>query len=688
MTDDTADELTEFVAEIAKEYIPAPWGGVASILVTRYGKKPIQYFIPDVVRLDPSDSAGASQADFAVIGMGRCGSHVAVALDRMVSIEPQPQEGSAKAGISNSALSSLLTAFRDPKGERALEFKPVMLVGDTDETTFQDVKGLTTSEGQITAQDQPGFLTLSYEPLATDGVGHNPIVSQFFTRALLICPDSQGSETYGWESAKSFLLNVTSGHNPKNGEGKRPPRLAFYVFSSGGGTGCGAAAEILKAQQYSALSSEGNSITYYCAVAVLPEAEENERKRILNSGRFLVQYLADQYIQLEADSDYHNVPKYLGGLGVTNDTPNAKNGAIGEQKATSFRSWNSVLFVSNEIMNPAAQDGSLQESIEHSNQYIAQQLFNLAGPQISAGRLSSTYTTGLSSKNFEAIRLDSMDLLSSLRGPCACCFAAAELKEATKDSGEPLEWIRQLFIRSVSLPQMRSGIGLIEGISVRPTDETTYSELFGNSKRSLEETLQSASEFKFFTQCASIVFSLTAPQQGEIKQSEIDEIMRLLKILFPNLQETRYSVIYGTTENYTLSIYVEGSVVFAPEIIKSVRNYIFMCWPKARKWTAEEFNNWWDKILSQSAPIEESQIFDEMGSVENLGNEYPGLDNLKQIAETSWRNLSSKFDDVEHQKYLKNAVSFEDFLVGAGELTAAIRFYNYFNQRAKKELLD
>lgn len=244
MSDKKAETISNIVAELAKDFVPAPWGGVSSVLISKYGKKPIQYFLPsedEESRVTMSDA----QPDFAVIGMGRCGSHIAVALNKMVSHEASTlyDRGANRSKTVDvlEAMSSWLSILHKESGEQSLGFKPVMLVGDTDETTFSDVKGLTVKlqNDEEGAVQEPSFLTLSYLPLASRGVGHNPIISQYFTRALLILPEMK---SYGWTKAKRFLLSVENNIAGNNtlGEEKTPPRLAFYVFSSGGGTGCGA----------------------------------------------------------------------------------------------------------------------------------------------------------------------------------------------------------------------------------------------------------------------------------------------------------------------------------------------------------------------------------------------------------------------------------------------------------------
>ena len=165
--------------------------------------------------------------------------------------------------------------------------------------------------------------------------------------------------------------------------------------------------------------------------------------------------------------------------------------------------------------------------------------------------------------------------------------------------------------------------------------------------------------------------------------------MSLLGKLFPNLKEARYSAIYGTTDDYTLSIYIEGSVVFAPEIQRGIRNYLYLCWPKARQMGKDSFNSWWEEILQSAPPLATDVITNTLGETEMLEAEYGGLPKAKQEAEKSWNWLVNKVIE-------KNAdpvdgvgqMSFDDLSVKSSEVASALSFLNYFSNRQWLELLD
>ncbi len=260
---EAAKEVAEFIAQVVKDWVPAPWGTVSAVIISRYGKRPIAYFLPSQASEGESEHYQYERPNFAVVGMGHCGVHVAVALHDMVYKETgEALPESSKHIRTPSGLARWARRLFQTSGEKkSLSFKPVMLVGDTDDTTFADVRGLAAPRepGALESEPDASVLTLSYAPLATAGVGNNPIIAQFFTRALLLCPENKIRRgSFGWDDARRFLLAVEPEPRPREHsepKEKIPPRLAFYVFSAAGGTGCGAAAEILKAQQFAIAST-------------------------------------------------------------------------------------------------------------------------------------------------------------------------------------------------------------------------------------------------------------------------------------------------------------------------------------------------------------------------------------------------------------------------------------------------
>jgi len=138
---------------------------------------------------DDSEHASAkSLPPFAIIGLGRCGTHITAHVARMVleSLDRKPNATQSRYALLTKLLSR---DGRDPK----FTIEPLMVVGDLDPSTLDEIRGLISisKEGQL-HEERDGFfrriLKINYDPLSVSGAGHLPIVAQFMTRCLLALP--------------------------------------------------------------------------------------------------------------------------------------------------------------------------------------------------------------------------------------------------------------------------------------------------------------------------------------------------------------------------------------------------------------------------------------------------------------------------------------------------------------------
>jgi hypothetical protein len=180
VSEDVAESVLEKAAEIAGEAYLGPVGGAAASIavqiVSRHGKRLITYWVNRNSQevMNSLSTLGAEQGKplppFAVIGLGRCGSHVTAALAHMVAMTSQSgreQEPKKKAPPENI----VGRLFRSKSTFGVLAIEPVMVVGDIDETTFSDVKGfLQESSGELAQR----ILRIDYQPLAVGGAGNVP----------------------------------------------------------------------------------------------------------------------------------------------------------------------------------------------------------------------------------------------------------------------------------------------------------------------------------------------------------------------------------------------------------------------------------------------------------------------------------------------------------------------------------
>jgi hypothetical protein len=447
------------------------YGSEIEGLVSRYGKKVIEYSFRREIQeaqIKPQDDKGVPP--FVVVGLGRCGCHVSAELSEIIAFNEPSTKGKAHSSQRFSWMSSF---FSSKDGEPpALRFEPIVLVGDIDETSFDDVGGLL-QQGGVPRYVQEGFLQLNYSPLAEGGVGHVPIFAEFLTKALLLLPAPQDLQGSSWSNARRFLTTFRAGK-------RNVPRLIFYIFSTGGGTGAGSASEVMSAQSYAKTVGNVEREMYFTGTAILPQDITRDQRTLMNTGRTIIQYLADLNLRLDTAIAYDEAPdcrasSYIK-FAMNADEKEPESGADIDHRIYEkpMMPWNGLAFISNDVMAASSSNPlNLEEVESNANQYIAQQVFNLAAAQFPAaefekgkiGAGGEVSHISMAKKNYQAIRLDPNDLKSSLIGPYAVCFAAAPV-DAVSESTAILD---QMFLRALSLPRTSEIKGkyaarLIEGI--------------------------------------------------------------------------------------------------------------------------------------------------------------------------------------------------------------------------------
>lgn len=575
------------------------YGSEIEGLVSRYGKKVIEYSFRHEIQepqVKPKQDKGVPP--FVVVGLGRCGCHVSAELSEIIAFNEPPAKGKANTHLRLSWMSSF---FRSKDGEPpALRFEPIVLVGDIDETSFDDVGGLL-EQGGVPKYVQEGFLHLNYSPLAEGGVGHVPIFAEFLTKALLLLPAPKDLQECSWSNARKFLTTFRAGK-------RNVPRLVFYIFSTGGGTGAGSASEVMSAQSYAKTVGNIEREMYFTGTAILPQDITRDQRTLMNTGRTIIQYLADLNLRLDTAIAYDEAPdckasSYIE-FTMNADNNDSENDSGIDNKISEKRMmpWNGLAFISNDVMAASSSDPlNLEEVESNANQYIAQQVFNLAAAQFPAaefekgkiGAGGEVSHISMAKKNYQAIRLDPNDLKSSLIGPYAVCFAAAPVDAVSEKSTDILD---QMFLRALSLPRTseikgRYTVRLIEGISVAPQNKQVYKNVLSNIEQDVKgrmakglsrESFEKLREIPFFERAPRLIYSFTAPQKGDIPNSYKERLSDLLNWTFPNLIQSRSAVSWGTTAFYSLSIYVETSVLLVPDIQLAVLNYLRLCWQHRR----------------------------------------------------------------------------------------------------------
>jgi len=664
-------------------------------LVSRYGKPLVSYYLgsdddhtPLPADQDSPDDRGVPP--FVVVGLGRCGCHVSAELAEIMALN---RPGGA-AHRKHTDKSRWMSQFFGQRGETpVLQFEPIMLIGDIDETAFVDVDGLM-REGGVPADMRQDFLKLNYQALAEGGVGHVPVFAEFVTKGLLLLPATEPAEVPLWSTARGLLLNFST-------KRKQIPRLVFYVFSSGGGTGAGSAPEIMRAQSYAKTVTNVDREMYFTGVGILPANISRDQTLLINTGRTLVRYLADLNINLESSAAYDGAPSCAASSFI--EMPDQIRPGVdldendGRITSRPILPWNALALISNDVMETSAnQSQTFDEAESNANQYIAQQIFNLAAAQFPAAEFEKDEDSGpITKKNYQEVRLDPNDLKAGLTGPYAVCFAAAPTDVAADQDTRVVD---EMFLRAISLASQHSvegskGSPLVEGISVSPFHKDEYRTIVESLKSYLDAegqeglTKESLSELRaipFFERCPRIIYSLTSPQKSDIPNSYKERLGELIEWAFPNLIQTRVAISWGTTAFFSLSIFVETSVLLVPDVQLAIVNYLRLCWQQRRS-DLGEFIQTYRRIREQDPPIMDEDIEAWLGHTEDYGVNIPNFDNICAEHNRKWAHYVERHCSDPKRKKVLLTHRVENSLISGSEAAAALRYLNYAYNLAKPE---
>ena len=664
-------------------------------LVSRYGKPLVSYYLgsdadhtsPQADQESPDDRG---VPPFVVVGLGRCGCHVSAELAEIMALN-RPG-GAARRKPTDK--SRWMSQFFGQRGETpVLQFEPIMLIGDIDETAFVDVDGLM-REGGVPEDMRKDFLKLNYQALAEGGVGHVPVFAEFVSKGLLLLPAVERADVPLWSTARGLLLNFST-------KRKQIPRLVFYVFSSGGGTGAGSAPEIMRAQSYAKTVTNVDREMYFTGVSILPANISRDQTLLINTGRTLVRYLADLNINLESRAAYDGAPSCAASSFI--EMPDQMQPGMeldendGRVTSRPILPWNALALISNDVMETSAnQAQTFDEAESNANQYIAQQVFNLAAAQFPAAEFDKDEDSGpITKKNYQEVRLDPNDLKAGLTGPYAVCFAAAPTEVAADQDTRVVD---EMFLRAISLASQHSvegskGSPLIEGISVAPFHKEEYRTIIESLKIYLDAedqqglTFESLSELRaipFFERCPRIIFSLTSPQKSDIPNSYKERLGQLIEWAFPNLIQTRSAISWGTTAFFSLSIFVETSVLLVPDVQLAIVNYLRLCWQQRRS-DLGEFIQTYRRIREQEPPIMDEDIEAWLGQTEDYGVNIPNFDNICAEHNRKWAHYVERHCSDPKRKKVLLTHRVENSLISGAEAAAALRYLNYAYNLAKPQ---
>ncbi|MFZ1426656.1 MAG: hypothetical protein WAS21_07810 [Geminicoccaceae bacterium] len=508
-----------------------------------------------------------------LLGLGRCGSNIAVGVSALVynAQEAQKRQSDQKP-LPQSATSQDQAIFpsegwvrrgfdRISKGFMGnarlstglFLTEPIVFVGDLNKD-IKDHFGASAYKNVI--NDYPRLIILDLETYQKSGAGNHPILGQYLANMILL-KDPAKAYSKGWPLYHSYLIDSIG--LPAN-----PTRLFFHIFSAGGGTGAGMAAEF-GAAQYAAFRQRalerkkpqpngskhdsepmhiGLDNTFSSGIAILPHGTttSNRGSQVIqtNAGRVLVRYLSQLWrARDETGSDISVKPEV---------------------------SFDCLMLISNDIMRFAVENDQdevrdVVKMEELANSYIAQQIFNVLAAQAPTTDYNPEWINFAGIDLVDTIKLDAMDLKNSLAGPVAIAYSETAASIVHSDTGRinTAEMLR----RAISLPSINKSVDAIEGISILPEEAEVYRKRV--SLESGKFDFKSMHEVRLFRRCPSVIVIVSLPVDVKLQFADLEMLKNAIADLFPETIITRYSIIIGTSRNVSLTLLISESGILCFE---------------------------------------------------------------------------------------------------------------------------
>ncbi|MCJ8319343.1 MAG: hypothetical protein MJK12_06900 [Colwellia sp.] len=598
---------------------------------------------------EQSEKKSPSFPSVCLIGLGRCGSNIALDVASLVHSARKYYLNEFNNDIKRTKeleASSIKWIKRSFNLETKKSDKPVFLIeplvmlGDLD----KDIEGRIRFSSQSYDKD---FLTeysklkiMDLSEIHAGGAGNAPILGQYLAK-MILNKSTEDFSNADWKFIHSYLIDSC-------GIKANQSRLYFYIFSAGGGTGSGMASEFGLAQQYSYMSktfdirpekeqnSQNQSFVFEpiftSGICILPNitdpsVEASEALHI-NAGRLLCKYLAEEWdfsYNAENNDDQCEIARYR------------------------IRPWNAMMLISNDIMRYAEQSESDDEikfidvntMEKHANQYISQQIFNILTAQAVTTDYDDNYFHRAGIDIGETIRLDANDLFMSLAGPVAIAYAESVVVDTLNTSGSKSNSfnaeskhldIDDLFFRSIDLPHFNKDTKAIEGVSLLPIESTRYREAL-KKYQSSDYDVKHLKDLHFFKNCSSIVSIISLPKGYQLSYIDLNKLKTHLNQLFPNTTLKRYALVIGTSANLSLTTLIAKSPCLSDDFLTLIVAYIKRCFAKE----PYRFDDSLDKAIIEFIRAPE---FDESKLEEMLVTH----ENPAKILDTNWYAIKPMYE--------------------------------------------
>jgi hypothetical protein len=619
------------------------------------------------------DNGEVTLPTVGIIGMGRCGTNIAIDLanlvyeQRKIGLKELSRRGRTATtpkldGVNSSESSQAGSRKRSavprsfwerlfgarPGRDPVFLVDPVILAADLDGDTTQRIKVANPmlTEGAL----RFGITELDW--LNRGGAGNIPVVGHYIATLALL---AEAKPETPWARHRSYL--VDSSGLPANAS-----RLFFFLFSAGGGSGSGMAPVFGQAQQRARMINvkrqrpTGQLTPAYAealcsvGVAVLPDILGSAHSQHYNTGRLLCKFLATVN-RFEQDFD--------------------------PASGTPLPTFSCLLLVSNTVVHHAlgerfSSDVYAVKAEQLANKYVARQLFNLLTAQALVEDYRITDPKVIPAMNAAGISLDDTtkldinDLENSLSGTAVIGYSE---QFSNEDFG-------QLFLRAVAPASYNSDNEVFEGISLLPTKYEEYQVTVDECRKN--DSIERLRELPLFGKALSVVAIVAAPRSEVFEQRNLRKVHENIELLFPNATIKRYALILGASENCSLTLIISGSACLVPDAMFAIRNYIFGCMLADNR-NEELFTRVFNELLSRPQ-FDPGELLAMMRDKESLDPVIVGMGSQggwrrrKQELELRAQNLNSR-----HVAHGTPPVKVEDVLLSKQDVVDALEYIHRVN---------
>lgn len=662
-----------------EQYMYFTEGDIERILDNLDGLRNLVF--PPVIQDDDSEKRIQHFPSVCLIGLGRCGSNIALDVASLVYNARQfylSEFNSEEKAVAEQDFrptrwirNNLLRApSRDAKPVFLIE--PLVMLGDLDKDIEGRIRFSRKGESSGFLSDYSKMKIMDLSEVHAGGAGNAPILGQYLAK-IILNKDTQRFTNADWKFIHSYLIDSC-------GIKANQSRLYFYIFSAGGGTGSGMASEFGLAQQFAYMSKTFDTKNadqtpenrdhsfvfepiFTSGICILPNISDQRSEMSealhINAGRLLCKYLAEEW-----DFSYN--------------FDNEENSEESVMKR--IRPWNAMMLISNDIMRYAEEsdDGNIHNidvnAMErYANQYISQQIFNILTAQAVTTDYDQNYFRRAGIDIGETIRLDANDLFMSLAGPVAVAYAESVVPEYTPastekfrvlDKEQPRLNIDDLFYRSIDLPHFNKVTQAIEGISLLPIEAKRYRKALEQYKRA-DYNADELSDLHFFKNCSSVVSIVSLPKDYKLSYMDLNRLKSHLNSLFPNTTLKRYALVIGASANLSLTTLIVKSPCLSDDFLTLIVAFIKRCF-------ARDQHRFDDSLDTAILDFIVADKFDE-ARVDAMLNEY---ENPAKILDTNWYAIKpmyeKKYRELIHEP--DKFVSINDIRLSRDSVKKAIKY--------------